>query len=249
MPVGSSPHAAARAGLVVAVDGPGGAGKSTVSRAVAQRLGLRYLDTGAMYRAATWAALDQGVDPHDADTVAELTRAILIEVGTDPANPWTRVDGRDVSREIRTRAVTNSVSAVSAVPAVRAHLVDLQRRVIGSGGVVVEGRDIGTTVAPDADVKVFLTASATTRARRRHADVAAPDIAGVDVTLAEIRRRDLRDSSRTASPLVKAPDAVEIDATELSVGEVVAQIIERCAAVPATHTGPSAASSGGAGAR
>jgi len=219
-----------------------------VSRAVARRLGLRYLDTGAMYRAVTAAVLDKGVDPHEAETVADLATSIVIEVGTDPADPWTRVDGRDVSREIRTRAVTNAVSAVSAVPAVRSHLVDLQRQVIGTGGIVVEGRDIGTTVAPGADVKIFLTASARQRAQRRHRDVAAPDPAGVDVTLAEIERRDLRDSSRTASPLVKADDAVEIDATELGVDDVVAAIIEQCVALPDERP-DAAAASGGAGAR
>lgn len=226
MPEESS-AAKARGGLVVAVDGPGGAGKSTVSRAIASRLGLRYLDTGAMYRAVTWAVLEQGVDPHDEAGVAELARALRLEVSTDPADQWTRVNGRDVTTQIRTRDVTNAVSAVSAGPAVRAHLVAMQRQVIGAGDIVVEGRDIGTAVAPAADAKIFLTASAEARARRRHQDVAAPDAATVDVTLAEIERRDHRDSSRAASPLLRADDAVEIDATELSVDEVVTAIFER----------------------
>jgi cytidylate kinase len=215
-------------GLVVAVDGPGGAGKSTVSRAVARRLGLRYLDTGAMYRAVTWTVIDRDVDPDDAASVAALAAAIDIGVGTDPDDPWVRVDGRDVSAEIRSREVTNTVSAVSAIPEVRRRLVAVQRQTIGAGGIVVEGRDIGTTVAPDALVKIFLTASPQARARRRHEDVAVPDRTDVDVTLTEIARRDHWDSSRSASPLAKAEDAVEIDATDLGIEEVVAQVLERC---------------------
>ena len=151
--------------LVVAIDGPSGAGKSSTSRGVARALGLRYLDTGSMYRALTWWLLDRGVAPTDPDVVAGLAAEPAIEVSTNPAVPWTRVDGTDVSEAIRTREVTDAVSAVAAVPPVRARLIALQREIIAaSGGIVAEGRDIGTVVAPDAQVKVFLTADGAARA-------------------------------------------------------------------------------------
>ena len=152
--------------LVVAVDGPGGSGKSTVARAVARRLGLRYLDTGAMYRAVTWLALERRLDVEDGEALAELTERAALTVGTDPDAPAICVEGADVSAEIRSRPVTSAVSAVSAVPAVRKLLVDQQRAIIAAAprGIVVEGRDIGTVVSPDASVKVFLTASTAERA-------------------------------------------------------------------------------------
>ena len=158
-------------GLVVAVDGPSGAGKSSASRGAARALGLRYLDTGSMYRALTWWLLDRGADTTDPEVVARLAAEPVIEVGTDPAAPWTRVDGTDVSEAIRTREVTGAVSAVAAVPQVRARLIAMQREIIASaGGIVAEGRDIGTVVAPDAQVKVFLTADGAARASRRAAE-------------------------------------------------------------------------------
>ena len=154
--------------LVVAVDGPSGAGKSSTSRGVAIALGLRYLDTGAMYRALTWWLLERGVDTTDSEVVAMLATGPVIEVSTDPRAPWTRVDGTDVSEAIRTREVTAAVSAVAAVPQVRAQLIAMQRQIIASApGIVAEGRDIGTVVAPDAQVKVFLTADGAARASRR----------------------------------------------------------------------------------
>jgi cytidylate kinase len=152
-----------------------------------------------------------------------------VAVGTDPDDPWTELDGVRVDQRIRSRAVTNAVSAVSAVPAVRDKLVRLQREVIGAGGVVVEGRDIGTTVAPDAPVKIFLTADADARAARRHHDESSPELSGIELTRAEIDRRDALDTSRSVSPLAKAPGAVEIDTTDLDVDEVVAQILASCA--------------------
>lgn len=211
--------------LVVAVDGPSGSGKSSVARAVASELGFRYLDTGAMYRAVTWWMLQQGVQVDDAAAVvAEVDRPI-IEVAADPANPTISVDGVDVAEAIRGRDVTNAVSAVSRVPEVRRRLVSLQRALIGNGAIVVEGRDIGTVVAPSATVKVFLTADADARARRRNSDAAARLGTSLDVTRGEIARRDRLDSSRTSSPLTMADDAVEIDSTSLDLPDVVSRVL------------------------
>lgn len=217
--------------VVVAVDGPSGSGKSTVARRVAQRLGLRYLDTGAMYRAVTWRALELGLDVHDAAKIAALADAVRIEVGTNPRRPTVAIDGVDVTGPIRSHEVTAAVSAVSAVPEVRARMVDEQRAVIGAGGIVVEGRDIGTTVAPEARVKVFLTASEEARAARRHRQVEreVPGAAVAD-TRAALRSRDDKDSSRATSPLTQPPDAIVVDSTDLPVGRVVAAVLDRCRA-------------------
>jgi CMP/dCMP kinase len=211
-----------RTGVVVAVDGPSGAGKSSVSRGVARALRLRYLDTGSMYRALTWWMLEHGVDVHDAGAVAALAHKPELEVGTDPAAPTITVDGVDVAGPIRSDRVTSSVSAVSAVPEVRARLVQLQRRAIGSGGIVVEGRDIGTTVVPDADLKVFLTASEEARAARRAAEHSDAD---PEATRVDQARRDRLDSARPASPLRRADDAVVVDATDLTLDGVVEQVV------------------------
>lgn len=224
--------------LVIALDGPSGSGKSSVARTVAATLGLRYLDTGAMYRAVTWWMLRHEVDIEDAQSVAALIDKPQLDVGTDPADPTVRVDGLDVSAPIRTRDVTNAVSAVSAVPDVRRRMVGLQADIIADGGIVVEGRDIGTVVAPSAPVKVFLTASPEERAQRRARELAADVVAsggaatpeeprgvGVDVTHAEMKRRDRFDSGRAASPLAVAEDAVEIDSTALSQDDVVAEVL------------------------
>ncbi|WP_243717741.1 (d)CMP kinase [Actinomadura sp. KC345] len=211
--------------LVIAMDGPSGSGKSSASKGVARALGLRYLDTGAMYRAMTWWMLDSGVPVEDASAVAARAHEPVIESGTDPDAPAITVGGTDVSGPIRTREVTNAVSAVSSVPAVRTRLVELQREIIGTGGIVVEGRDIGTVVAPDAPVKVYLTASEETRARRRAGELAADPGASVAVTQTEQARRDRLDSTRKASPLTRAGDAHEIDSTELSLAEVIEAIV------------------------
>jgi cytidylate kinase len=216
-----------RVGVVVAVDGPSGSGKSTVSRRLAVALGARYLDTGAMYRAVTWAVLRAGVDPQDADTVAKIAAQVRLEVGTDPARPHISVEGTDVDGPIRGPEVTGAVSAVSAVAGVRTVLVARQRDIIAAagagagGGIVVEGRDIGTVVAPDADLKVYLTASAGERARRRSAEQAAD----LDATAADLARRDRLDSTRAVDPLARAADAVVLDTTELGVDEVVARLL------------------------
>lgn len=212
-----------RTGVVVAVDGPSGAGKSSVSRGVASALGLRYLDTGSMYRALTWWMLEHGVDVRDAGAVAALASKPELDVGTDPAAPTIRVDGMDVEGPIRTDRVTAAVSAVSAVPEVRARLVQLQRRAIGSGGIVVEGRDIGTSVVPDADLKVFLTASEEARAARRAAEHSDAD---PEATRVDQARRDRLDSSRPASPLRRADDAVVVDATDLTLDGVVERVVQ-----------------------
>jgi len=204
--------------LVVAIDGPSGAGKSSASRAAAIALGLRYLDTGSMYRALTWWLLDQGVDVGDAALVGQLAAEPVIEVGTDPHAPWTRVNGTDVSAAIRTREVTAAVSAVAAVPRVRAHLIAQQRDIIArADGIVAEGRDIGTVVAPDAPVKVFLTADQDARAGRRAAEVNWSATA----TRVEQDRRDRLDAAQSG----KAEDAVEIDSTRLELDQVVDIIV------------------------
>ncbi|CAN5706181.1 (d)CMP kinase [soil metagenome] len=219
----SSPSALAT--LVVAIDGPSGSGKSTVSRQVATHLGLRYLDTGAMYRALTWWMLQHEVDVDDADAVAAAAPKPVVEVGTDPVSPTVSVDGLDVSGPIRDRPVSNAVSAVSAVPEVRALMRARQQEVVGSGGVVVEGRDIGTAVAPDALVKVYLTAAPDTRAQRRTAELSHDPAANLELTAAELARRDRLDSGRAASPLAKAPDAHELDTTALSPDEVLEAVL------------------------
>lgn len=201
--------------LVVAVDGPSGAGKSSASRGAAVALGLRYLDTGAMYRALTWWLLERGVDPGDTGAVAGLAAEPVIEVSTDPQAPWTTVDGTDVSAAIRTREVTNAVSAVAAVPRIRAHLIARQRDIIARApGIVAEGRDIGTVVAPDAPVKVFLTADGAARASRRAAEASWS-------TRADQDRRDRLDAAQSE----KAADAVVIDSTGLGLDEVVDTIV------------------------
>lgn len=210
----------------VALDGPSGTGKSSVGRGVATRLGAAYLDTGAMYRAATVAVLDAAVDPADADAVARVVAAARIEVGTGSATERVEVDGVDVAARIRGAEVTGAVSAVSAVPAVRRRLVDQQRDLVAAAdAVVVEGRDIGTVVLPDATLKVYLTAAPEIRARRRAGQLGLSDAAGIDALAADLRRRDEFDSSRADSPLRPAADAVVVDSSELDQRAVVDAIV------------------------
>lgn len=223
----SDANNSALSGVAVAVDGPAGTGKSSVSRGLARALQARYLDTGAMYRIVTLAVLRAGIDPADQAAVGTASAAVQLSVGSDPDEDRSYLDEEDVSSEIRGDAVTRAVSAVSSVPAVRTRLVELQRTLArGPGSVVVEGRDIGTVVLPDADVKVFLTASAETRARRRNdQNVAAglpDDYAGV---LADVRRRDHLDSTRAVSPLRAASDAVVVDTSEMTEPEVIARLL------------------------
>jgi cytidylate kinase len=211
-----------RASLVVAVDGPSGSGKSTVSRAVARALGLRYLDTGAIYRALTWWVLRGGVDPTDEAAVVERARSFELEISTDPADQWARVGDTDVTTAIRQPDVTTAVSSVSAVQKIRTQLLTRQRDIVGPGGIVVEGRDIGVTVCPDAPVKIFLTASAAARAGRRAREFEKTRDADVAAVQADLARRDRLDASRAASPLAEAADAVELDTTTLDLDQVVA---------------------------
>ncbi len=212
-------------GGVVAIDGPSGAGKSTVARGLALRLRSRYLDTGAMYRAVTWAVLCAGVAPDDAEAVAAIAERSQLTVSTDAQAPGITLNNLPVDAEIRSPAVTSAVSAVSAVPVVRQILVRLQRELIGAGGIVVEGRDIGTVVAPGAAVKVFLTAATRVRAGRRGAELGATLPDQLAATQADLSRRDTLDSTRVHDPLTPAADAVILDTSHLGVAEVVARLL------------------------
>jgi cytidylate kinase len=209
---------------VVALDGPSGTGKSTVARRLARQLGARYLDTGAMYRAATLAVLRAGVALDDAAAVLAIVRRAVIEISTDPDNPYVLLDQERVDAEIRSASVTDAVSAVSAVAEVRVVLVAAQRELIGAGGIVVEGRDIATVVWPAARPKVYLTATAATRAQRRRQELGRGS--QLRAVAADIDRRDRADSSRTASPLSRAADAVELDTTHLDIDNVVNRLVD-----------------------
>ncbi|HET7245108.1 MAG TPA: (d)CMP kinase [Streptosporangiaceae bacterium] len=212
--------------LVIAVDGPAGSGKSSAARGVATGLGLRYLDTGAMYRALTWWLISQRLDFGDPAAVARNARRPVIEVTTDPASPRVSVDGTDVTGLIRTREVSNAVSAVASVPEVRTHLVARQQAILASAcaagdGIVAEGRDIGTVVAPQAVVKVFLTASEDARAERRSADLTGDPGATPTVTRDEQKRRDTADAGQSTM----ASDAIKVDSTALSLEQVIGLIV------------------------
>lgn len=216
--------------MIVAIDGPAGSGKSTVARALAAREHLTYLDTGAMYRAVTCAALERGVDISDADAVAALARGLDISLTAGAGGERLTVDGEDRTAQIRTPEVDVNVSAVAAVPAVRESMVALQRKAAEAGDVVAEGRDIGTVVFPAAEVKVYLSADPSARARRcavqrQGGDTAKDASAQADAAEtaaieAELVARDKADSTREASPLRPAADAVHIDSTDLTVDEV-----------------------------
>jgi len=222
-----------RRNIVVAIDGPSGSGKSTVARQVASALGLRYLDTGAMYRAVTWLALREGVPAEDEAALIGLAETADLEITADPVGPRICAAGVDVSNEVRSPQVTAAVSAVSAVPGVREAMVCRQREIIGEGGIVVEGRDIGTAVAPGAAVKVFLTADAAVRADRRDRQDGGREAAseGVAATAAQMARRDAADSTRAASPLRQPPDALVIDSSALAIDQVVAKVLEAASVV------------------
>ncbi|MFD9489229.1 (d)CMP kinase [Streptomyces sp. NPDC059991] len=214
----------APAAVIVAIDGPSGTGKSSTSKAVAAKLGLSYLDTGAQYRAITWWMITNEIDTDDQAAIATAAAKPVIVSGTDPTAPTITVDGLDAAGPIRTQEVTAKVSAVSAVPEVRALITQLQRDIAASApaGIVVEGRDIGTTVLPDADLKVFLTASPEARAARRSGELKGVDVA---TTREALLKRDAADSGRKTSPLAKAGDAVEVDTTELTLDQVIECVV------------------------
>jgi cytidylate kinase len=225
--------------IVVAIDGPAGAGKSTVSKRLTGLLGYRLLDTGALYRSVALSATRRGVSYADAAALAAIAAGLDIEFQLDGMSNRVFLAGEDVSAAIRTPEMSEGSSIVSAVPEVRAALLQLQRELAGKGGVVAEGRDVGTVVLPDAGAKFFLTASDEVRARRRVEELRAAGIEAMyDETLAEIRRRDQRDSSREAAPLVCAPDAIVVDSSVLAIDDVVDQMAgivrerERAAAAP-----------------
>ncbi len=209
--------------VVVAVDGTSGSGKSSTSRGVAARLGLRYLDTGAQFRAVTWWMLAHGIDVRDADAVAAQSDTPVLESGTDPRAPTITVDGRDVATQIRSTEVTEAVSHVSVVPAVRQRLLTVQRQLIGEGGIVVEGRDIGSVVWPRAEVKVYLAADAAARAARRIAEHS--HLGDAATAEAGLRQRDEIDSGRATAPLTMADGALLIDTTDRTLQEVIDQVV------------------------
>jgi CMP/dCMP kinase len=214
--------------LMIAIDGPAGTGKSSVSRGLARSLGARYLDTGAMYRIVTLAVLRAGIDLDDVDAIGAAAADVDLAVGYDPEEDRSYLAGEDVSAEIRGDEVTKAVSAVSAVPAVRTRLVQLQRELAaGQGSIVVEGRDIGTVVLPDADVKIFLTASAEERALRRNDQNIASGLGDdYEAVLADVKRRDHLDSTRAVSPLRAADDALVVDTSDMSEPQVVAYLLD-----------------------
>ena len=215
-------------GLVIAMDGPSGTGKSTVSRKLATALDARYLDTGAMYRVATVWVLRAGIDPTDSEKVADVVATLPLDIGTDPAAEAVTLAGEDVSEEIRGEAVTKAVSAVSAVPRVRELLVQKQRDISASfPRIVVEGRDIGTVVLADADVKVFLTASPEARADRRNKqNISQGRVDDYEAVLADVQRRDHADSTRAVSPLRPAEDSVIVDTSDLGMDGVIDALLQ-----------------------
>jgi cytidylate kinase len=237
--VGESTPKTITFGGVVAIDGPSGTGKSTVARRLAIRLGARYLDTGAMYRAATLAVLRCGVDVDDIPAIVKTVTNSRIDISTNPELPSVTLDAAPVDAEIRSAAVTAAVSAVSAISDVRQALVAAQRELIGAGGIVVEGRDIGSVVYPGAHPKIYLTATPQARAARRAGElqgtggvqgtsggIEPPASADVAAVAADIERRDRLDSSRAVSPLTRAEDAIDLDTTDLGIDEVVERLVD-----------------------
>lgn len=221
--------------LQIAIDGPAGAGKSTVARQVARILGLTYIDTGAMYRALAWATLARAISPSDADAVCRLARSLEIRLAPAPEGTHVFADGQDITALIRTPEISRLTSPLSAIPGVRARMVALQQEMAARQGVVMEGRDIGTVVLPAADIKVFLTATLARRAERRRLELAERGIVRpLSELTQEIAERDTRDGTRDTAPMVPAPDAVLLDSDTLTVEEVVTQIVHLASRSPAS---------------
>lgn len=217
--------------MIIAIDGPAGSGKSTVAKQVSKMLGFHYLDTGAMYRSVAWYALERGVDLEDTGALADIAAHEKIEFSHEPGNPiatGVSIAGLDCTKEIRTPRVDRAVSTVAAVPAVREALVEQQRAIAANDDIAMEGRDIGTVVFPQAELKVFLTASPEERARRRALQNEERGFGETDphVILADIQARDEADSTRDVAPLKPADDAIELDTTGLSIDEVCERIAE-----------------------
>ncbi len=213
-------------GIVIAIDGPSGVGKSTVARRVAERLGYLFVDSGAMYRAVALAAQEQGLDLHHAEAVAACAAGLQINLEKAGESVHVRLDGRDVTEAIRQPAVSHGSSVIAVIPAVREQLVAQQQRIGIEGGIVMEGRDIGSVVFPHAELKVFLDASPEERARRRYQQQIGQGIpSSMEKTRHEVEERDRRDRGRAVSPLVQAPDAVYLDSTALMPDEVVDVIV------------------------
>jgi cytidylate kinase len=217
--------------MVIAIDGPAGAGKSSVAKRVAQALGYRYLDTGALYRALAWKAMQRGLRPQDTRYIIEMTRETRVELQQHNGEQRVLVDGEDVTDAIRAPEVGNLASPISAIPEVREILLDWQREFGRQGGTVAEGRDTGTVVFPKAEVKIFLTASLDERARRRHKELLER---GIDIPFEQVKldmeARDQRDSTRHVAPLRPAPDAVVVDTEHMSLDEVVEEVLRICRA-------------------
>jgi cytidylate kinase len=218
--------------LVIAIDGPAGSGKSTTARLVAEKLGYVYLDTGAMYRAVALKTLKMGINPADTPSVEALIDSTEVTLRMDDGKLATILDGQDVTEEIRSPEVTRASSLVSSIRKVREAMVKQQRKIGAEGGVVVEGRDIGSVVFPNADLKIFLTASLAERALRRQRELRAQGTnLDFHVVQKEISQRDEKDSTRDASPLLKAKDAIEIDTSSLTIEEQVDLVVQRAKAI------------------
>ncbi|HEY9760817.1 MAG TPA: (d)CMP kinase [Oculatellaceae cyanobacterium] len=237
-PVGNQPDRAKpisrpKTALKIAIDGPAGAGKSTVAKRIADKLGYLYIDTGAMYRALTWLVIKNGIDINDEAGIIELVRTakIVLKPGDKTSRQLARVfiNGQEITKQIRTPEITKLTSSLSTIAAVRAYLVEQQRTMASDGGVVLDGRDIGTVVLPDANIKIFLTASPEVRAKRRYAELRAQgEEVNFDALLKEIIDRDNRDTHRTIAPLCMAEDAVLILSDNMQIDEVVSYIIGLC---------------------
>ena len=211
--------------LQIAIDGPSGAGKSTIAKALAKKLGILYVDTGALYRAIGLYVRSRETDPHDAVAVAALLPEISLEIRYENGSQQVYLNGEATGDRIRTPEMSMYASAVSAIPAVRAFLLDTQRGIAAKNGVVMDGRDIGTVILPNANVKIYLTASDECRAKRRYLELCEKGMKTTyEEVLADMRRRDRNDSTRTVAPAVAAPDAITVDSSDLSIAECVARI-------------------------